>query len=140
MQDEIYHHSFRAWTKLFNNISITKILNRLQPTENQSISEGNRSMIEIFNFTWRNYTEIYLRLRKKGEKLKTILVIIYWGFHSISWSRSGCTMKVQKRSLEVSAKKKKKITNTLWARIKLQKKKIPAFLNFIFSFNRFNFS
>ena len=33
-----------------------------------------------------------------------------------------------------------KITNTLWSGTKLKKKKIPVFLNFIFSLKRFNFS
>ena len=49
-QDLSTQGSFRT-KKLFNNISITKTLNRQQPTENQSVSEGNRYMIPIFNFT-----------------------------------------------------------------------------------------
>lgn len=43
--------SFGTKKNPFNNISITKTLNKLQPTENQTLLEGKKCVIQIFNFT-----------------------------------------------------------------------------------------
>lgn len=116
--------------KPFNNISITETLNRLQPTENQTVLEGNRYMIQIFNFTSLDTlrcTEIYLSLRKR-EELKRILVITYCRFHSISLSRSSCTTKVQKESLKVSVKNHK--YTVIWN--KMEKEENSRFSQLLF--------
>lgn len=118
--------SFRTINQ-FNNISITKTLNRMLLTENQTVLEGKRYMIQIFNFTPLDWDTLkYLSLRKlrraeknHGHHLLTISLI--------SLSRTSCTTEVQDRHLEVSVKKNHKY-NAIWN--KTGKEENPRFSQF----------